>query len=636
MRALLALLLLCACTQRLPDVADDDDSGIFPDFDDDDSADDDDVGDDDDTADDDDTTAGCPAPATAEDLVLDETCRVDLVITEDPALEIVWQVTDFVEEPCFREVMMTPLVVPLTDDDGDGQVGPGDDRAVLFSTFCGGDYSGAGIIRALRGDGSDTLWSQTDPAWRVQPDSALAAADIDGDGFPEIIAVNSAHRLMALDHEGNGIWLSNASVPSGAERGGAFITDLEGDGVLEILYGAQVYDVAGNLLATGAHGNGSNASRPQFPTSFAADVDGNGVQEIVVGNALYDGAGNTLWFNGEPDGFPAVGNFDADPQAEIAVVFSNQVRIQDTDGTVIAGPVTLPGSGSGGPPTVADFDGDGAPEIGVANLAFYAVLDTDLTLLWSNPTTDASSSITGSSAFDFDADGASEVVYSDEHDVWVWDGSTGDLIHRGDGHASGTHLEYPVVAQVIDDGPPQIVVGSNNLGSAGWNGITLLSDSGRAWVNTRSVWNQHAFMPTHINDDLTVPAAPQMPWLVGQGFRQNEVTTVPGVAAPDLQVELDFVCDLDCPNSLSVWVRVLNEGTTATSFDLTLARVSDGGILQTLPVIGAGEASFGESLEFVLDPALVDGDLVFTIDSADSVLECREGNNQLVVSPSCP
>ena len=629
---LLTLLLLTACNQRLPGLDDDDSAGVSPD--DDDRVNDDDAADDD-VADDDDTPS-CPDPATGGDILLDDTCRVDLEITVDPALEIVWQVTDFVDEPCFREVMMTPLVVPLTDDDGDGRVGPADERAVVFSTFCGSDYSGAGVIRALRADGSDTLWSQTDPAWRVQPDAALAAADIDGDGFPEIIAVNSAHRLMALDHEGNGLWLSAASVPSGAERGGAFITDLEGDGVLEILFGAQIYDVAGNLLATGAHGHGSNASRPQFPTSFAADLDLDGVQEIVVGNAAYDGAGNALWFNGEPDGFPAVGNFDSDPEGEVAVVFSNQVRIQDSDGTLIAGPVTLPGSGSGGPPTVADFDGDGEPEIGVANLAFYAMLDTDLSLLWSNPTTDASSSITGSSAFDFDADGASEVVYSDEHDVWVWSGATGDLIYRGDGHASGTHLEYPVVAQVIDDGPPQIVVGSNNLSSAGWNGITLLSDSGRAWVNTRSVWNQHAFMPTHINDDLTVPPTPAMPWAVGQGFRQNEVTTVPGVPAPDLQVELDFVCDLACPASLSVWVQVANEGATATGFDVQVARVSDGLVLDSFAVLGAVEASLGGSRELVLDPSLLDGEVVVTVDPLGAVTECREGNNQLVLLPACP
>ena len=634
-RALLLLSAsLCACPQWLPPRGGDDDdsaTGVSPDDDDTSNDDDATANDDDATANDDDATPACPDPLPAELITVDDACRVDVAITQDPTLEIVWQVSSFVDEPCFTEVMMTPLVLPLTDDDGDGVASAGDERAVLFSTFCGSDYSGAGVIRALSGDGTTTLWSQTDAAWRVQPDAALAAGDLDGDGWPEIVAVNSSHHLMALDRFGVGLWQASEPVPPGGERGGAFLADLDGDGNVEILFGNQIYDAAGTLMATGAHGRGSNNARPEFPTSFAVDADLDGVQEVVVGNALYDAAGGAIWFNGQPDGFPAVGNFDGDPEAEFVVVFSNQVRLQDTDGTVIAGPVTLPGSGSGGPPTVADFDGDGAPEIGVANLAYYAVLDTDLSLLWSNPTQDLSSSITGSSAFDFDGDGDSEVVYSDEIDVWVWDGATGDVIFQGDGHASGTHLEYPVVAQVIDDGPPQIVVGSNNLSGAGWTGITLLSDVGRAWVSTRGVWNQHAFMPTYINDDLSVPAAPQMPWLVGQGFRQNEVTTLPGVAAPDLSLELDSWCDLGLPDELLLRVRPVNDGVAAGPFDVLVEREIDGVVLGLQSMPGLGSGSIGASLEFALDPALVTSTLIVTIDPAVVVEECDETNNELIL-----
>jgi hypothetical protein len=249
-----------------------------------------------------------------------------------------------------------------------------------------------------------------------------------------------------------------------------------------------------------------------------------------------------------------------------------------------------------------------------------------------------SSSITGSSAFDFDADGASEVVYSDEHDVWVWSGASGALIYRGEGHASGTHLEYPVVAQVIDDGPPQIVVGSNNLSSPGWNGITLLSDSGRAWVPTRSVWNQHAFMPTHIEDDLSIPAVPDHPWQVGQGFRQNEVTTTPGLAAPDLAIELHAVCYVDCPEVISLQVRPVNHGVQAGSFEITLSRSDDGTVLDSASLLTLAGGTVGEPMELSFD-ALLDGDvpLVMTIDAGNAVQECDEANNTLsILAPGCP
>lgn len=631
MRWLLLLLLTVACTQRVPGGGDDDDSA---------------VGDDDDSSDDDDSAAGddddatpelCPPPLGSEIQPIDETCRIDVALDADPSLEIVWQMSTFASDPCYREVMMTPLVIPLVDGDGDGVASAGDPRAVVFSTFCHPAYSTQGIVRAIAGDGSTLLWSQSDPAWRVQPDAALAAGDLDGDGWPEIVGVSQDHRLMALDRFGQGLWIADQPVPNPQERGGAFLADLEGDGTVEILFGAQIYEADGTLRATGAHGHGANSARSEFPTSFAADLDLDGVQEVVVGNAAYDATGAALWFNGQPDGFPAVGNFDSDPEAEVVVVFAGQVRLQDTDGTVIAGPVALPGSGAGGPPTVADFDGDGLPEVGVANLAFYTLLDTDLTQLWSNPTQDQSSSITGSSAFDFDGDGDSEVVYADELDVWVWDGATGDVIFQGDGHASGTHLEYPVVAQVIDDGPPQIVVGSNNLSGPGWTGITLLSDSGRSWVSTRGVWNQHAYLPTHIGDDLSVPSSPSMPWQVGQGFRQNEVTTLPGLAAPNLRVELDSWCEDDCPDAVELRVRPLNDGVSAGPFEVRVERVSDGAVLATEALPGLGAGLVGDSLVFTLDPADLTSDLLVTLDPADTIDECDESDNTLLLSPPlCP
>ncbi len=627
------LLLLCAvlllatgCPQRFGHLADDDRG------DDDDSG-----GDDDDSAGlgDDDDSSGAADPCSdspgAQDIPFDPDCRIDYNISQNPNLDIVWQVSSFTESGCHREVMMTPLVVPLVDSDGDGQPSAGDDRAIVFSTFCGPDYNDDGILRALAGDGSSVLWSVTDGSWRVQPDASLAAGDIDGDGWPEIVGVHETGRLLAFDRHGNGLWQSSSTVPALGERGAPFLADLDGDGSIEILFGNQIYDAQGVLLAEGAHGRGSNQSRQEFPTSFAADVDLDGSQEVVVGNALYDSNGATVWFNGEPDGFPAVANFDSDPQAEIVVVFSGQVRLQDTDGTVIAGPVTLPGSGAGGPPTVADFDGDGLPEIGVANLAYYTMLDTDLSVLWSNPTVDLSSSVTGSAAFDFDANGASEVVYADEQDVWVWHGATGDLVFQGTGHASGTHLEYPVVAQVTGDQAPEIVVGSNHLIETGWNGITVLADYGRSWMSTRALWNQHAFMPTHIGDDLSIPANPTMPWQQGQGFRQNEVTTNPGIAASDLSLQLHARCVSD--SGVLVRLRVANDGVSAAAFEVVLTEAVSGNAVGTQTINGLPSGTLSSPIDFQLGTQFAGATLLATVDLHGDVAECDEDNNALQIDP---
>ena len=85
--------------------------------------------------------------------------------------------------------------------------------------------------------------------------------------------------------------------------------------------------------------------------------------------------GNALWHNGQPDGFVAVGNFDDDPQGEIVVSWSGNLRLQDDDGMVLwTGNYTGERSG---PPTIADFDGDSEPEIGIAGSGLYIVVDGD-------------------------------------------------------------------------------------------------------------------------------------------------------------------------------------------------------------------------------------------------------------------
>ena len=624
--SLLAVVLLVGCYDWAPGGGLGGRGGNNNDDDDDSTA----ADDDDSSADDDDDAVAdpCTDDGWDEPLPIDEACRIDIVLETEPELEVVWQFGVFDIEPAYDQVMMTAIVAPLTDDDGDGVPSAGDERAVIFTTYAGGAYTSDGILRAVRGDGTALLWTVTDPAWRLFPGAGLAAGDIDHDGWPEIVGAHENGTLVAFEHDGSPKWASTTALVG--QGSAPFLADMDGDGEVEIVYGPQIFDAMGTLLGQGAHGNGATHNGINYGASIVVDLDLDGDQEVVVGNALYDKTGAALWFNGQADGCPGVGNFDADPEGEIVVVSGGTVRLQDTDGTVIAGPVDLPGTGSGGPPTVADFDGDGLPEIGVANLGFYTMFDTDLSQLWSNPTEDDSSAITGSSAFDFDADGAAEVVYADEHDVWVWHGAAGSLIHQGSGHASGTLIEYPVVAQVMgEDGPPQILVPSNNMWWDGWTGVTLLADSGRTWVPTRQVWNQHAFMPTHINDDMSIPSSPTMPWLQGLGFRQNEHTAVPGVAAADLALELHVAC----PEQCTFRVRPLNHGINAGPFHVEL--LADGVPVGSVDLTGLQGGTRGAPIDLVIDPATAAGATVLSarIDSTDSVEECDEDNNELILPP---
>ena len=618
-RPLLAFLLVACpgCYDWSPT------GGSLPGVDDDDAS----LGDDDDSSGDDDDAVGpCFDDPAPEDGPEDPDCRVDLEIATDPDLEILWQVDTFAVLPGYDQVMMTPIVVPLADTDGDGAISAADTRAVVFTTYANGAYNSDGVLRALDATGTP-LWTVEDAGWRLQPGAGLAAADLDGDGWPEIVAVHETGRLAGFDRTGAPLWLSDTTfVGSG---GAPFLADMDADGAVEIVYANQIFDASGGLLGTGGHGTGATYTAVHYASSLVADLDLDGEQEVIVGNAAYRRDGTTLWFNGEQDGAPGVGNFDDDPEGEVVVVSYGSLRIQDSDGTVLVGPIPIAGDGNGGPPTVADFDGDGRPEIGVANLSYYSMFDTDGTLLWSNPTEDDSSSITVSSAFDFDGDGAREVVYADEHDVWVWHGATGALIHQGAGHASGTLVEYPVVAQLLGtSGPPQIIVGSNNMWWEGWTGITVLADSGRSWMSTRQVWNQHAFVSTGISDDLSIPASPQMPWEAGVGLRENAITSAPGVAAPDLSLELHATCPAACV----VRVRPLNTGTTSGPFDVQL--LADGVPVATATSPGVAGGRRGAAIDLAVDPglSLAGATLMVLIDAADAVDECDETNNTAPVA----
>src|SRR5262249_49097568 len=150
--------------------------------------------------------------------------------------------------------------------------------------------------------------------------------------------------------------------------------------------------------------------------------------------------------------------------------------LRSTDGTELwSRPV--PGNvglvGAGGAPTIADFDADGRPEIGVANGARYSVFDIGCSepapdepdcmgdgIRWSNPTDDSSSGATGSAVFDFDGDGAAEVVYNDQSMFRIYDGRTG-VLDFSRPNSSRTRTEYPVIADVDNDGSAEIVFAGN-------------------------------------------------------------------------------------------------------------------------------------------------------------------------------
>ncbi|GHG67591.1 FG-GAP-like repeat-containing protein [Comamonas sp. JC664] len=560
----------------------------------------------------------------------------------EPEVEWAWTASPLM--PTHLNVQTTPVVVDVNQD------GIPD---VVFNSFEGWNFKTNGVLRAISGaDGAD-LWAVTDPAYRTRGSATVAAGDIDGDGKVELCTVpESARGIICFEH--TGAFKFRADGPP-LDWGGVSLADLDGDGSVELIAGNHVYDSTGALRWVGSDGVGSPPDATG-PLSFAVDLDGDGFQEVVNGRAIYRHDGTLKCKASElgQGGLSGVGNFDAGPEGEVVVVWNGHVSLMDANCRV-KWTVQHPGGGVGGPPNIADFDGDGQPEIGVAGASHYAVFEADGTLKWLSPTRDHSSNRTGSSTFDFEGDGRAEVVYADETALRIYDGVTGEVRFEAP-HSSCTAYENPVVVDVDGDGNAEIVVAQNTAcGYGSFQGIRVYRDRKDGWVNTRRIWNQHAYSVTNVNDDGTLPARPVSNWLAPglNTFRTNSQGTgsVRPFAAPDLVIgQITSTCAGD--DAVLLQARVRNQGDAPASAGVKVAFYLDamdegGALLGVATVPHTLDAGAETSVELALDAPPGGWVLVFASVDDDGTgtgreLECREDNNttraqvKMECSPNVP
>jgi len=492
-----------------------------------------------------------------------------------PALE--WSWTESAIFPAYHQVINMPVVVDLELD------GTPDVVVVTSTAF---SDAGFAYLRALNGSTGAEKWDAAAGVYvdgnRVQPRVTPAAADIDGDGLPEIVTGKAGGGLIAFEHDGTLKWTSKQSdgtTPwtTALSSATVAIADLEGDGTPEIVVGGAIFEATGVLRASGGVLVGSN-NGGYGAVSIIAELDGVPPQEIVSGRRALRADGSILWDNGQVDGYPAIADLDLDGDPELVIIAAGMVRVQDPLTGAVLAQLDMPGSGDAGPPTIADFDADGVPEIASANGNAYSVFEYTasppaLTVRWQSPTQDQSSFRTGSSVFDFQGDGAAEVVYNDECYFRVYSGTDGAVLYEVPSSSATIH-EYPVVADVDGDNNTEVVLGANDAHHLGGSpscpygvagarhGVYVYGDAGDNWVRTRRVWNQHAYHITNINADTSVPSPEQPSWIPPAGlnnYRQSSQGA--GVFnAPDLQVSLEASL-ATCPTEVLLRAFVQNKGS---------------------------------------------------------------------------
>jgi hypothetical protein len=571
--------------------------------------------------------------------------------TTDFQAEVKYAWGGMTTSPFDSDVMMSPIVVQLDDDDCDGKVTANDIPEIVFSTFSGGAYTGIGTVHAISIVQGAVVEKWTTPGL-IRAASELAGGNIDDLPGNEVVGCGDG-AVIALRADGTELWRNQdglgCRVPS--------IANIDGAGAPEVI-------VEGGIL-DGVTG----ATKVSLPSQqwIASDLDGDGQLDLVGPRFAVHADGTQFVDTGLDGSYSAVGDFDLDGVPEVVVVNSTThtmwlwrhdpaqpggfvivrqpVDINGTLDPALCAPGSAGSTRGGGPPTVADFDGDGVPDVALAGGVGYAILNGAKlvdpaiagpdTFLWVKQTRDCSSAATGSSIFDFNGDGQAEVVYSDEIYFRIYDGKTGDVLFQTC-NTTGTLIEYPLVADVDNDGQADIVVVSNAYAyeceGTRQSGVRVFGSANGTWVRTRRVWNQHAYHVTNIEEDGTVPTHEAPNWTQPglNNFRQNKQ---PGseFSAPDAVVDLSVICG---PVGLAAVVRNVGEASMPAGLEVTffLGSPPGGTVLGTASTTKTLYSAQSEVVLLALasPPAgLLNGSetAYATVAVPDSVHECRTDNN---------
>ena len=390
--------------------------------------------------------------------------------------------------------------------------------------------------------------------------TSFAIADIDRDGIPEIVlaaansSLNSSNtrgRLICYDASGNIRWISNQRYGGntfGDEYGGTpGFADFNQDGIAEVYIYNEIFNAeTGIKLADGgSNGIGTVSSifnNYAYGTSIAAQLDDDATTlELAAGYTIYrvrinNTSGisgnsmtpyNILVNNQMMDGFTSIADINLDGKLDVVVTSSGSATTSrlyaytwQNGGTGLIAATTLPTSNAGccpnqvGPAFVGDLNGSGKPSIGVTrpyNLLAYDYDGTSmLKLKWRLSTNDESGA-TGMTMFDFNQDGKQEIVYRDETNLRILDGSQNPPVDRATFACnSGTGLEYPIVGDFDFTGESKLCVtcGQNST-STGRIHVFASPDGFPNWAPSRGIWNQYNYHVFNIADNLTVPRIQQ-------------------------------------------------------------------------------------------------------------------------------
>jgi hypothetical protein len=361
-----------------------------------------------------------------------------------------------------------------------------------------------------------------------------AIGDIDDDGLPEVVTMSGAG-LLAFDHDGTLKW--QTVPPTNSNFFAVALADLDNDADVEIVLGNFVADHEGNTVFSAPDWFWQQNDPIYLSATAAADLDGDDDLEVVMGRSAWHHDGTPL-FNvvDQAPGYPQIANLDDDDQPEVLLTSLNGLSVLEHDGAVKYQNLTPTGDPTGGanwlrPATVHDFDGDGIAEYATSSATHYSVFEADASILWTADVAEFSCCAAGT-AFDFLGDGVAEAMYADETTMWILDGLSGGIVQQQP-RSSWTNTEYPVVADIDNDGSAEILVVSNLYQGMTAPTVQVFRDAEDRWIQPRRIWNQHTYHVTNVREDATIPQFEPPSWSTLNTYRTNAQIEGGGICNPE-------------------------------------------------------------------------------------------------------
>ncbi|MFT3937039.1 MAG: FG-GAP-like repeat-containing protein [Chitinophagaceae bacterium] len=299
-----------------------------------------------------------------------------------------------------------PNSIVMMDFDGDGKP----DVATANDYINGSDPASVSILRNTSGSQIISFAPKMDIATGAVT-SAVASADLDGDGKADLVSVSVADKTMSIHKNtsttGTISFAAKQDYATGTNPIGIAIADLDGDGKPDI---AVVNSLSNTVSIFKNTSNGTTLSfeaRPDIatgvlPQSLAlSDVDGDGKPDLTVVNYgsktfsvyLNNSLSGTILFATKTDtptskDYPyglVIGDLDGDDKKDIVIsnwnyttntladngflIFRNTGSIGNAGFSKINIKVT---AGNGYNPSLGDINGDGKPEIILPNYILSA------------------------------------------------------------------------------------------------------------------------------------------------------------------------------------------------------------------------------------------------------------------------